>query len=74
MFTPGPASLSEPNIKNLGPAFGRGDKFYSVTERNVSDHFRKLTNIIVERYIDGYNFKMPRKENLFNKIFKKIYK
>ena len=47
---------------------------HSVTERNETNYFRKLTNIIVERYIDGYNFKMPRKENIFNRLLNKIYK
>ena len=43
LFTPGPASLSEPNIKSLGPAFGRGDKLYSVTERNVLSKIKKIS-------------------------------
>lgn len=47
---------------------------HSVTERNKSIHLRKLTNIIVERYIDGYNFNLPRKENILIKMLKKIYK
>jgi len=47
---------------------------HSVTERNKSDYLRRLTNIIVERYIDGYNFKMPRKENILKKILGRFYK
>ena len=35
LFTPGPASLSEENIKNLSPAFGRGDSEYQLTEKRV---------------------------------------
>lgn len=43
LFTPGPASLSESNIKNLSPAFGRGDKFYSITEKNVLTKIKKIS-------------------------------
>ena len=50
------------------------NSIHSVTKRNVTNHYRKLTNIIVERYTDGYNFQIPRKESLISKIFKKIYK
>ena len=35
IFTPGPASLSEANLINLNPAFGRGDKSYLDTEKKV---------------------------------------
>ena len=35
LFTPGPASLSEENIKNLSPAFGRGDSEYQSSEKKV---------------------------------------
>jgi len=35
---------------------------------------RRLTNIVVERYIDGYNFKLPRQKNILRKIFECLYK
>ena len=41
---------------------------HSVTERDTGEFMRRLTNIIVERYIDGYNFKLPRKVNILKKI------
>tara|TARA_X000001036_G_scaffold423546_1_gene447595 strand:+ start:1366 stop:2184 length:819 start_codon:yes stop_codon:yes gene_type:complete len=47
---------------------------HSVTERNRSEFMRRLTNIIVERYIDGYNFRLPRKKNFFQKIVKYFYR
>ena len=47
---------------------------HSVTERNRSEFMRRLTNIIVERYIDGYNFRLPRKKNYFQKIVKYFYR
>ena len=43
LFTPGPASLSEANLKNLNPSFGRGDKFYSKTEKKVLSKIKRIS-------------------------------
>ena len=43
LFTPGPASLSEENIKNLSPAFGRGDSEYQLTEKKVLNLLIKMS-------------------------------
>ena len=47
---------------------------HSVTPRNPTNYLRRLTNIIVERYIDGYNFDIPRNNSFLKKILKNIYK
>ena len=50
LFTPGPASLSEANLVNLGPAFGRGDKSYLSTEKKVLSKIKEISghkNIII---------------------------
>jgi len=47
---------------------------HSVTSRDKTEFMRRLTNIIVERYIDGYNFKLPRQKNILRKIFEYLYK
>ncbi len=43
IFTPGPASLSEANLINLNPAFGRGDKSYLDTEKKVLSKIKKIS-------------------------------
>ena len=43
LFTPGPASLSEENIKNLAPAFGRGDSEYQSSEKKVLNLLKKMS-------------------------------
>ena len=43
LFTPGPASLSKANLINLDPAFGRGDKSYAKTEKNVLTKIKKIS-------------------------------
>ena len=43
LFTPGPASLSEANLINLNPSFGRGDKQYLKTEKNVLSKIKKIS-------------------------------
>ena len=43
LFTPGPSSLSEANIINLNPSFGRGDRYYSKTEKNVLNKIKKIS-------------------------------
>ena len=43
LFTPGPSSLSEANITNLNPSFGRGDKYYTKTEKNVLNKIKKIS-------------------------------
>mgnify|MGYP001159663688 FL=1 len=43
LFTPGPASLSEENIKNLAPAFGRGDSEYQSSEKRVLNLLKKMS-------------------------------
>ena len=43
LFTPGPASLSEANLVNLNPSFGRGDKLYEKTEKNVLSSIKKIS-------------------------------
>ena len=48
LFTPGPASLSEANLINLNPSFGRGDEQYLKTEKNVLSKIKKIS---VHKYI-----------------------
>ena len=43
LFTPGPASLSEANLINLNPSFGRGDEQYLKTEKNVLSKIKKIS-------------------------------
>ena len=43
LFTPGPASLSEENLVNLNPAFGRGDNSYLSTEKKVLSKIKKIS-------------------------------
>ena len=43
LFTPGPASLSEANLINLNPSFGRGDNQYLKTEKNVLSKIKKIS-------------------------------
>ena len=43
LFTPGPASLSEENIKNLAPAFDRGDSEYQSSEKRVLNLLKKMS-------------------------------
>ncbi len=43
LFPPGPASLSEANLINLNPSFGRGDKQYLKTEKNVLSKIKKIS-------------------------------
>jgi len=43
LFTPGPASLSEENIKNLSPVFGRGDAEYQSSEKIVLNLLKKMS-------------------------------
>ena len=43
LFTPGPASLSKGNLINLNPAFGRGDKSYTKTEKKVLTKIKKIS-------------------------------
>tara|TARA_Y100000590_G_scaffold325780_2_gene369622 strand:- start:459 stop:1457 length:999 start_codon:yes stop_codon:yes gene_type:complete len=43
MFTPGTASITEENIKGLGPCFGRGDDEYLNTEDRVLKKLKKIT-------------------------------
>ena len=43
LFTPGPSSLSEANLINLNPPFGRGDRFYVKTEKRVLSKIKKIS-------------------------------
>ena len=43
LFTAGPASLSEENITDLKPCFGRGDKEYSKIEKYVLSKILKIS-------------------------------
>ena len=43
LFTPGPSSLSEANLINLNPPFGRGDKYYAKTEKIVLSKIKKIS-------------------------------
>ena len=48
LFTPGPASLSEANLINLNPSFGRGDEQYLKTEKNVFEHKKDRNKKIIQ--------------------------
>jgi len=43
IFTPGPASLLEENIKGLRPCFGRGDSDYTKIENFVLNKLKKMS-------------------------------
>ena len=43
LFTPGPSSLSEENILELNPCFGRGDKQYETMEAKVLSELKKIS-------------------------------
>ena len=43
LFTPGPSSLSEENILELNPCFGRGDIQYETIEAKVLDKLKKIS-------------------------------
>jgi len=43
LFTPGPASLLEENIKNIQPCFGRGDNQYEKIEEYVLKRIKKIS-------------------------------
>ncbi len=43
LFTEGPTSLSETNISNLKPCFGREDKAYHLTEKSVLNNIKKIS-------------------------------
>ncbi len=45
IFTAGPASLSEENIMNLKPCFGRGDKEYAKIEKFVLSKISKISGL-----------------------------
>lgn len=42
IFTPGPGPLLEENVLGLGPAFGRGDSEYDITEASVLDGLKNF--------------------------------
>ncbi len=50
LFTPGPASLIKHNISNLNPAFGRGDKSYSLSEKSVLSKIKKISLFVSTFY------------------------
>lgn len=45
IFTPGPGPLLEENILGLGPAFGRGDSQYEMTESTVMNKLAEMSGL-----------------------------
>ena len=50
------------------------NSIHSVTERNKTKNLRRITNFVVERYVEGYNFSYNKKKNFLINLLNKIYK
>ena len=72
LFTAGPASLIDENVKNLKPCFGRGDKDYLITEKRVLKKINKIAgnfkNIVCNQGSGSLSIEIEAKNFLFGKI------